>query len=100
MAMLRGMNGSSTVAAAYPGFAPAQRPRQRSQQIARTHRRTGPSGAVSILQALLEYVPGRTQETPMQTDRPDPNSELATHEPLRIVFALAALLLGLIAALH
>ena len=36
----------------------------------------------------------------MNTERPDPNVELATREPLRIVFALAALLLGLIAAMH
>lgn len=36
----------------------------------------------------------------MKNERPDPNAELAAHEPLRIVFALAALLLGLIAALH
>jgi len=32
--------------------------------------------------------------------RPDPNAELHSREPLRIVFALAALILGLIAALH
>jgi len=36
----------------------------------------------------------------MKTDRPDPNAELHTREPLRVVFALAALLLGLMAALH
>jgi len=36
----------------------------------------------------------------MKTERPDPNAELAGREPLRIVFALAALLLGLIAAMH
>jgi hypothetical protein len=36
----------------------------------------------------------------METERPDPNAELASREPLRIVFALAALLLGLIAAMH
>jgi hypothetical protein len=36
----------------------------------------------------------------MKTERPDPNAELTAHEPLRIVFALAALLLGLLAALH
>jgi len=36
----------------------------------------------------------------MKTDRPDPNAELHTREPLRIVFALAALLLGFIAAVH
>lgn len=36
----------------------------------------------------------------MNTERPDPNAELATSEPLRIVFALAALVLGLIAAMH
>ena len=36
----------------------------------------------------------------METDRPDPNAELNTREPLRIVFALAALLLGVIASLH
>ena len=36
----------------------------------------------------------------MKTERPDPNAELAGGEPLRIVFALAALLLGLIAAMH
>jgi hypothetical protein len=36
----------------------------------------------------------------MKNERPDPNAELTSHEPLRIVFALAALLLGLLAALH
>jgi hypothetical protein len=36
----------------------------------------------------------------MEMKRPDPNDELTTHEPLRIVFAIAALLLGLLAALH
>ena len=36
----------------------------------------------------------------MKMDRPDPNAELNTREPLRIVFALAALLLGVIAMLH
>jgi hypothetical protein len=36
----------------------------------------------------------------MPADRPDPNAELHTREPLRIVFALGALLLGLIVALH
>ncbi len=30
----------------------------------------------------------------------DPNAELDSPEPLRIVFALAALILGFIAALH
>jgi hypothetical protein len=39
-------------------------------------------------------------ELPMNTERPDPESELTTREPLRIVFALVALLLGLIAAMH
>jgi|GEM_PF-1628563 hypothetical protein len=37
---------------------------------------------------------------PKQADRPDPNAELHVREPLRIVFALAALLLGLLAAAH
>lgn len=32
--------------------------------------------------------------------RPDPNAELTTREPLRILFALAALALGLLAAAH
>jgi hypothetical protein len=36
----------------------------------------------------------------MNPDRPDPNAELHTREPMRVVFALAALLLGLIASLH
>jgi len=36
----------------------------------------------------------------METKRPDPNDELNTREPLRIIFALVALLLGLLAALH
>jgi len=39
-------------------------------------------------------------ETKMKTERPDPNAELNTSEPLRIVFALAALLLGVIVSLH
>ena len=36
----------------------------------------------------------------METQRPDPDTELHTSEPLRIVFALAALVLGFIAAWH
>jgi len=37
----------------------------------------------------------------MPTDRPEPNAELhQSFEPLRITFALMALLLGLVAALH
>jgi len=37
----------------------------------------------------------------MNTERPEPNAELAqTFEPLRIAFAIGALLLGLIASLH
>ena len=37
----------------------------------------------------------------MKTKRQDANAELArSFEPLRVVFALAALLLGLIAAMH
>jgi len=36
-----------------------------------------------------------------KTDRPEPNSELArSFEPLRVVFALSALLLGVIASLR
>ena len=37
----------------------------------------------------------------MKTDRPEPNSELSqTFEPLRFVFAIGALLLGLAASLR
>jgi hypothetical protein len=37
----------------------------------------------------------------MKTERPEPNAELAqTFEPLRVVFAIGALLLGLITSLH
>ena len=37
----------------------------------------------------------------MKTDRPAPNAELnQTFEPLRLVFAISALLLGLIASAH
>ncbi len=37
----------------------------------------------------------------MKTERPEPNGELQqSFEPLRTVFALAALLLGLAASLH
>lgn len=36
----------------------------------------------------------------MQPQHPDPNAELHTREPLRIVFAIGALLLGLVAAMH
>lgn len=36
----------------------------------------------------------------MKPERPDPNAELHAREPLRIVFALAALVLGLIASMH
>jgi hypothetical protein len=36
----------------------------------------------------------------MHEPQPDPNAELHAREPLRIVFALSALILGFIAALH
>jgi hypothetical protein len=36
----------------------------------------------------------------MNTERTEKDTELSTHEPLRIVFALFALLLGLLAAIH
>lgn len=37
----------------------------------------------------------------MPTDQPEPNAELQqSFEPLRITFALMALLLGLVAAMH
>ena len=41
------------------------------------------------------------KETAMKTERPDANAELArSFEPLRIAFALGALLLGLMATLR
>ncbi len=39
-------------------------------------------------------------EKAVNNQSPEPNTDLATSEPLRTVFALAALLLGLIAAMH
>jgi len=49
----------------------------------------------------VEYVPAHNRRTrDMKTERPDNDAELSTHEPLRIVFALSALLLGLLAAIH
>lgn len=36
----------------------------------------------------------------MKPERTDPNAELHTREPMRVVFALAALALGLIASMH
>ncbi|WP_300615399.1 hypothetical protein [Dokdonella sp.] len=33
-------------------------------------------------------------------ERPDPNAELHTREPMRVLFALAALLLGIVASIH
>lgn len=36
----------------------------------------------------------------MKNDRPEANAELQSFEPLRITFAVLALLLGLAAALH
>lgn len=37
----------------------------------------------------------------MKSDRPEPNAELnQTFEPLRLVFAVTALLLGLVASAH
>jgi hypothetical protein len=36
----------------------------------------------------------------MKNDRPESNAELHSYEPLRIAFAVIALLLGLVAALH
>jgi len=100
MAMWRGMGHSVASQTAYGPRARAQGLGAIRQQNARTRRPSGRGSAVSLLQAALEYVPGCTRETTMKTERPDPNAELAGREPLRIVFALAALLLGLIAAMH
>ncbi len=36
----------------------------------------------------------------MTDPRPDPNAELHASEPLRVVFALAAFVLGLIVSMH
>ena len=36
----------------------------------------------------------------MKTERPEANAELQSFEPLRIAFAVLALLLGLVATLH
>ena len=36
----------------------------------------------------------------MKNESPEPNTDLASSEPLRTVFALAALLLGISAAMH
>jgi hypothetical protein len=36
----------------------------------------------------------------MRSDHPDMNAELHMREPLRIAFAIAALVLGLLAAMH
>ena len=41
-----------------------------------------------------------TNEKTVKTDRPEANAELHSFEPLRTVFAVLALLLGLIAAMH
>ena len=41
-----------------------------------------------------------TRNQAMKNDRPEPNAELQSFEPLRVTFAVLALLLGLIAALH
>lgn len=57
-------------------------------------RRQGSTWEWNAIQAAHEG------ENEMNTDRPDPNAELHTREPLRIVFAIAALLLGVIASLH
>ena len=41
------------------------------------------------------------EEITMQTERPELDAELnQTFEPLRLVFAISALLLGLVASLH
>ena len=41
------------------------------------------------------------KEITMQRERPEPNAELnQTFEPLRLVFAIGALVLGLVASLH
>jgi len=41
-----------------------------------------------------------TRNGTMKNDRPEANAELQSFEPLRITFAVLALLLGLVAALH
>jgi hypothetical protein len=39
-------------------------------------------------------------EANMKTNLPDPNAELYTREPLRIAFAVLALILGVVVSLH
>jgi hypothetical protein len=91
--------GSVTVNRAYASGARAQWACPRGQQIDRTRRRADSARAVRVPGVAVECDPGH-KETPMETKRPDPNDELNTREPLRIIFALVALLLGLLAALH
>jgi hypothetical protein len=57
------------------------------------------AGAASALNLRL---PRQTRlETQMKPDRQEPNAELArSFEPLRVVFALSALLLGFIASVR
>ena len=56
---------------------------------------------VSATAASPTNLGSRHKEPAMKNDRPAPNAELdQTFEPLRLVFAITALLLGLIASAH
>jgi hypothetical protein len=84
-----------TIGAA-PHLRPRMRPGRRDPALAvEIGRRDRPSSA-SLHSALNPYI-----VIAMPTDRPEPNAELhESFEPLRTTFALLALLLGLVAAMH
>jgi hypothetical protein len=62
---------------------------------------SAPRGGRNRVESRLARKPAHTESTSMKTDRPEPNAELMqTFEPLRFVFAIGALLLGLLASVR
>jgi hypothetical protein len=101
MAMLRGMESSVDVARAYRDDTCTQCLDVARPENDRTDRRPAFAAPRRLLQSLMncDASPPRRRST-MRSDHPDRDTDLHVPEPLRIAFAIGALLLGLIAALH
>jgi len=65
-----------------------------------SHKRRSARSEPAPRRSAPDEIHPTTRNEAMKNDRPEPNAELHSFEPLRVTFALLALLLGLIAALH
>jgi hypothetical protein len=101
MAMLRGMESSVGVVRAYRDAICAQCLGAARPENDTTDRRPAFAAPRRLRRLLMncDASPPRRRST-MRSDHPDMNAELHMREPLRIAFAIAALVLGLLAAMH